>query len=121
VSRVDLREQPPDGQTDEARTVQTIEMDTVADGGTHTTRSVRICRRPRSIAYKQLTVPAPLLGHAGLWTVSDGRIIARHTVALDPSRADRATVRDLLGANSRTTLAAAKDHAEARLAARGPS
>lgn len=111
--------------------VQDLEMDTVtADGSAHTTRSVRICRAPQWIAYKQLVTPKLMSGHSGLWTFTDGPdgpvATARHTVAIDPgavtgvlgagsSLADaRAYVREALGRNSLTTM----EHAAAAAAAR---
>ncbi|WP_329495105.1 aromatase/cyclase [Kitasatospora herbaricolor] len=113
VGRVSLTETVPG--------VQELEMDTVtADGSAHTTRSVRVCRAPEWIAYKQQLTPRLLLGHSGLWTFTDGPdgpvAHARHTVAIDPSAvtgvlgadatlADARTyVRDALGRNSLTTM-----------------
>ncbi|MGW2301899.1 aromatase/cyclase [Streptomyces sp. NPDC001809] len=113
VSRVRMTEDTPG--------IQELEMDTVtADGSAHTTRSVRVCRAPEWIAYKQLRTPRLLTGHSGLWTFSDGPdgpvATARHTVAIDPAAvtevlgagatlADaRQYVRDALGRNSMTTM-----------------
>lgn len=121
VSRVRLTEDVPG--------VQHLEMDTVtADGSAHTTRSVRICRAPSWIAYKQHVLPRLLTGHSGLWTFTDGPdgpvATARHTVAIDPSAVDeivgegatladaRRFVRDALGRNSMTTMTHAAAHAE---------
>lgn len=123
VGRVRLDERQPG--------IQELEMDTVtADGSTHTTGSVRICREPEWIAYKQRVTPRLLLGHSGLWTFTPGRggatATARHTVALDPAAvaevlgpdrtlADaREHVREALGRNSRITLAHATGTATAR-------
>ncbi|GHB08727.1 aromatase/cyclase [Streptomyces thermoviolaceus] len=120
VARVRLDE-PAEG-------VQHLEMDTVtADGSAHTTRSVRICRAPEWIAYKQQRTPRLLAGHAGLWTFArtpDGTAAtARHTVVLDPAcigaelgthatlRDARAHVRELLRRNSAATLRHALEHA----------
>ncbi|MFE9135519.1 aromatase/cyclase [Streptomyces sp. NPDC007355] len=113
VSRVRMTEETPG--------IQELEMDTVTgDGSAHTTRSVRVCRAPEWIAYKQLMTPKLLTGHSGLWTFSDGPegpvATARHTVAIDPAAvtevlgpeatlADaRAYVREALGRNSMTTM-----------------
>ncbi|GAU65812.1 putative aromatase [Streptomyces sp. NBRC 110611] len=121
VARVRLAE-PSEG-------VQELEMDTLtADGAGHTTRSVRVCRAPEWIAYKQLVPPKLLLGHSGLWTFTDGPdgavLSSRHTVLLHPGAvaevlgpdrglADaRDFVRDALGRNSATTMAHAAQHAE---------
>ncbi|MFI7410010.1 aromatase/cyclase [Streptomyces sp. NPDC049627] len=107
--------------TETAPGVQDLRMETAtADGSTHTTHSVRVCRRPEWIAYKQVVTPELLLGHSGLWTFGEGPkgpfATASHTVALNPEAvsrvlgADRTTadarqhVRELLGRNSRTTL-----------------
>jgi aromatase len=100
--------------------VQTMKMQTLGPHGTvHTTRSVRLCFPGERIVYKQTAVPAPLLGHAGEWDIvpaPDGvSVVARHTVALDPSAttADaRARVRAVLGRNSMLTLEHARKHAE---------
>ncbi|MFE0733499.1 aromatase/cyclase [Streptomyces sp. NPDC058855] len=113
VSRVELAEPEPG--------VQWLEMDTrTADGATHTTRSVRVCRTPEWIAYKQRRTPRLLSGHSGEWTftrTAQGPVAhARHTVAIDPAAvtevlgpdatlADaRAHLRTALGDNSLTTL-----------------
>ncbi|MYS20706.1 aromatase [Streptomyces sp. DvalAA-14] len=122
VSRVRLDETVPG--------VQELEMDTVtADGSAHTTRSVRICRDGRWIAYKQHMTPKLLLGHSGLWTFTEAddgagaSVTARHTVVIDPAAvtgvlgegatlaAARSYVRDALGRNSRSTLAHATAYA----------
>ncbi|WP_317621429.1 aromatase/cyclase [Streptomyces sp. CBMA123] len=113
VARVVLAEPAPG--------VQELEMDTVtADGSAHTTRSVRVCREPEWIAYKQLLPPQLLFGHSGLWTFGtgpDGPVAtARHTVAVNPGAVEpvlgagrtvadaREYVREALGRNSLTTL-----------------
>lgn len=120
VARVRLTE-PSEG-------VQDLEMDTVtADGSRHTTRSVRVCRAPEWIAYKQRVTPRLLLGHSGLWTFTGGSdnavLSSRHTVLLNPgavaevlgpdrSLADaRDFVREALGRNSATTMTYAAQHA----------
>ena len=122
VSRVRLGEPTPG--------VQDLEMDTVtSDGSAHTTRSVRICREPEWIAYKQRVAPRLLLGHSGLWSFFEGpegaTVTARHTVAIDADAvaevlgegstlADaRAYLRDALGRNSLATLSHAGAHAGA--------
>ncbi|WP_031086827.1 aromatase/cyclase [Streptomyces sp. NRRL WC-3549] len=114
--------------TEDAPGIQDLEMDTVtADGSRHTTGSVRVCRDPEWIAYKQRVTPALLAGHSGLWTFSDGPdgpvATARHTVALDPDGLEtvlgsgatvadgRAYVREALGRNSLATLTRAAEHA----------
>ncbi|WP_243788665.1 aromatase/cyclase [Saccharopolyspora gloriosae] len=111
--------------------VQQLEMDTTTeDGGTHTTRSYRVCSAPSWIGYKQTVLPALLTGHSGLWTFSEDAgtttMTARHTVAiktdvisdvLGPGRsvADARTfLRSALGANSLTTLTRAAEFAESR-------
>ncbi|MYS89687.1 MULTISPECIES: aromatase/cyclase [Streptomyces] len=123
VTRVVLEEPAPG--------VQHLEMDTAVDGTSHTTRSVRICRQPGWIAYKQRVTPPLLAGHSGEWIFEshpEGTLaVARHTVTLRPeaiprllgpgaSVADaRAHVREALGRNSRATLGhAAAVTAEAR-------
>ncbi|ARZ66344.1 actinorhodin polyketide synthase bifunctional cyclase/dehydratase [Streptomyces albireticuli] len=130
VRRVRLRVDPPG--------VQDMEMETVtADGGAHTTRSVRLCFPDSSIVYKQLVPPALLLGHSGAWEFTpDGAggavAVARHTVAVDPAAVPkvlgegrtlaeaRAYLREALGANSRTTLTHAAAYAGANAAALAP-
>lgn len=116
VARVRLDEPSPG--------IQRLEMDTeTGDGEPHTTSSLRVCRRPEWISYKQQLTPRLLLGHSGLWTVGrddEGRAVlsSRHTVLLDPeavagadgaARAAAATTRDrirqALGHNSAITMA----------------
>ncbi|WP_335972521.1 aromatase/cyclase [Streptomyces sp. CA2R106] len=121
VARVRLTEDTPG--------LQTLEMDTRAkDGSTHTTKSHRVCLAPHRIAYKQVTLPALLALHTGLWTFTDdGNGVAaasRHTVVLRPDAiagvlgpdADVAAARDYvrgaLSANSRATLELARAYAE---------
>ena len=125
VSRVVLREDPPD--------VQDMEMDTVTtDGAVHTTRSIRLCFPAERIVYKQLVPPALLFGHSGEWTFSAGpdgaTATARHTVAINPAAITtvlgtnqtlgdaRDFLRAALGANSRATLAQASCYAHSRAA-----
>ncbi|MFC0098782.1 aromatase/cyclase [Micromonospora marina] len=121
--------------TEEVPGVQTLEMETVtAEGAAHTTRSVRVCRAPELVAYKQLVPPKLLLGHSGTWSFTERSgnavVTARHTVAMNPhavaetlaagtSLADaRAYVRSALGGNSGVTLARAGEFAAARRAGR---
>lgn len=87
--------------------VQELEIEAVdADGEPFTARSIRVCEPGRWIAFKQLTAPAPLLGHSGLWsfepTPAGTHATVRHTVLLDP-----AAVPAAFGA--RTTLAEARE------------
>jgi ribosome-associated toxin RatA of RatAB toxin-antitoxin module len=108
--------------------VQDMEMETTtADGGTHTTRSIRLCFPSDRIVYKQLVTPELLLGHSGSWhlrTGEDGDVAtARHTVVINPDAVQkvlgpgrtladaREFVRSALGANSRTTMAHASAYA----------
>jgi aromatase len=110
--------------------LQVLEMDTRAtDGSTHTTRSFRVCR-PGRIHYKQVTLPPLLSLHTGYWTVEqtgDGvRAASQHTVLINPERiagipgagSSLAEAKEfaqrVLSANSRATLAHAKEHAERR-------
>lgn len=123
VARVRLTEDTPG--------LQTLEMDTRAkDGSTHTTASHRVCLPPHRIAYKQVTLPALLSLHTGLWTFTDsGRGVtaaSRHTVVLNTDaitgvlgpQADVASareyVREALSANSLATLSLGRDYAESR-------
>jgi hypothetical protein len=121
VSRLDLSEDPPN--------VQVMDMDTRRpDGSVHNTCSVRICFPTERIVYKQLITPVSLRVHVGEWMFDqagdDVVVTARHTVTLDPSgiamafgaatglERARATVRERIGGNSRTTLARARSYAE---------
>lgn len=123
VTRVVL-EEPAQG-------VQHLEMDTLVDGAEHTTRSVRVCRAPGWIAYKQRITPPLLAGHSGEWFFephTDGTLAtACHTVTLRPEAIPsllgpgatvaeaQAHVREALGRNSRATLGhAASAAAKAR-------
>ncbi|MFK4864408.1 aromatase/cyclase [Streptomyces sp. CSMPJR101] len=109
--------------------LQVLEMDTRAkDGSTHTTKSYRVTFPYRAIAYKQVTLPALMTLHTGLWTFEEyPRGVAatsQHTVVLNPDNIQRilgsdATVEDAreyvqgaLSTNSRATLGHARDHAE---------
>jgi aromatase len=101
--------------------VQDMIMDTrSSDGAVHTTRSIRVGLPDRSIAYKQTTVPKPLLGHSGVWEFVDGATGATmrswHTVLIDPAAAEELLgpgvaleeaarrVRRALGSNSMITM-----------------
>lgn len=117
--------------TEEARGLQTLEMDTRAkDGSTHTTVSHRVCLAPRTIAYKQVTLPALLSLHTGYWTFTPRgagcTASSQHTVMINRERiasvlgAD-ATVADAkeyvhsaLSTNSLATLGHARDYAQGR-------
>ncbi|WP_216586286.1 aromatase/cyclase [Streptomyces brasiliscabiei] len=111
--------------------LQVLEMDTRAkDGSTHTTKSYRVAFPHRKIAYKQVTLPALMTLHTGIWTFTENdggvRATSQHTVVLNTANiakilGDEATVADAreyvrsaLSTNSRATLGHAKDHAERR-------
>jgi len=121
VARVRLAEDTPG--------IQVLEMDTLtADGGTHTTSSVRVCIARERIVYKQTRTPELMSAHTGEWRFEpDGDttvVTSRHTVELVPTAVEkvlgagatiedaRGFVRSALGHNSSTTLLAAKNHAE---------
>uniref|UniRef100_UPI00278C7677 aromatase/cyclase n=1 Tax=Streptomyces sp. KL118A TaxID=3045153 RepID=UPI00278C7677 len=110
--------------------LQSLEMDTRAkDGSTHTTKSYRVCFPHHKIAYKQVTLPALMTLHTGVWTFTEGAdgvttATSQHTVVLntaniaavlgaDATVADaRQYVQGALSANSRATLGHARDYAE---------
>ncbi|MDI3423685.1 aromatase/cyclase [Streptomyces luteolus] len=116
--------------TEDTPGLQELEMDTRAkDGSTHTTKSYRVAFEHHRIAYKQVTLPALMTLHTGVWTfeeTEDGNSTAssQHTVTLntdniakilgpDATVADaRAYVHTALSTNSRATLGHAKTHAE---------
>ncbi|XMA39271.1 aromatase/cyclase [Streptomyces albogriseolus] len=117
--------------TEDTPGLQTLEMDTRAkDGSTHTTKSYRVTFPHHRIAYKQVTLPALMTLHTGLWTFTENEsgvtATSQHTVTLDTENiarvlgpdatvADaRAYVQGALSANSLATLGHAKDHAEKR-------
>jgi aromatase len=121
VARVRLTEDTP--------SLQTLEMDTRAkDGSTHTTKSYRVTFPHRGIAYKQVTLPALMTLHTGVWTFEDDGddVLAssQHTVVLNTDNiskvlgpdADIAQARDYvrtaLSTNSTATLGHAKTYAE---------
>ncbi|MFE7139264.1 aromatase/cyclase [Streptomyces sp. NPDC057644] len=109
--------------------LQLLEMDTRAvDGSTHTTTSVRVCRAPDRIHYKQTQLPALMTLHTGQWRFEedgDGVLAtSQHTVSINEANIAavlgpdatlddaRAMVRKALGTNSLSTLAHAKAHVE---------
>ncbi|MEU8560255.1 aromatase/cyclase [Streptomyces cyaneofuscatus] len=112
--------------------VQLLEMDTRAkDGSTHTTASYRVCFPHSRIAYKQVTLPALMALHTGVWTFedeADGDVLAtsQHTVVLNTANIARvlgpdagvaearAYVHTALSTNSLATLGHAKAYAEER-------
>ncbi|MET8278911.1 aromatase/cyclase [Micromonospora sp. NPDC005174] len=121
VARVTLTEDTPG--------LQVLEMDTRArDGSTHTTKSYRVTLPYHRIAYKQVTLPALMTLHTGVWTFTDDdqgvTATSQHTVVLNPAAIARVLgedatvddartyVREALSANSRATLGHAKDYAE---------
>ena len=123
VARVDLQEKTPG--------LQILEMDTRGkDGSTHTTKSVRVCFPHHKIAYKQVTLPALMSLHNGYWQLEadgDGVLAtSHHTVVINTANIPavlgdaagvaqaRELVKNSLSTNSRTTLAHAKQYAEAR-------
>lgn len=123
VARVRLTEDTPG--------LQTLEMDTRAkDGSTHTTKSYRVTFPHHKIAYKQVTLPALMALHTGIWTFKENdegvAASSQHTVVLNTDNitkilgpdADVAQARDYvrtaLSTNSTATLNHAKDYAEKR-------
>ncbi|GHF02184.1 actinorhodin polyketide synthase bifunctional cyclase/dehydratase [Streptomyces spiralis] len=116
--------------TEDTPGLQELQMDTRAkDGSTHTTKSYRVAIGHHRIAYKQVTLPALMTLHTGVWTfkdTDDGAAVAssQHTVTLNTDNIARilgpeATVADArayvhgaLSTNSLATLGHAKDHAE---------
>ncbi|MDQ1050675.1 aromatase [Streptomyces sp. V4I2] len=128
VAGLDVETTPADAATAGAE-VQTMDMETsAADGSTHLTQSVRLCFTDERIVYKQTTPPRGLLAHSGEWLFSSRpegtRVTAWHTVALDPTAVESVfgpgttlaealrKARDIIGANSRGTLRAARSHLE---------
>ncbi|HEY5834817.1 aromatase/cyclase [Streptomyces sp.] len=121
VAKVSLQEETPG--------LQLLEMETRArDGSTHTTASYRVAFPHHRIAYKQVTLPALMNLHTGLWTFTEhgGGVTAssQHTVVINTDAITRilgpaATVADArsyvqraLSANSSATLGYAKRYAE---------
>lgn len=120
--------------TEDAPGIQVMSMDTrTPDGSSHTTESIRVGFPDSLIVYKQTTVPALMTAHTGFWRLDerpDGVVaVAGHTVVIKPEAIEavlgagktvadaRDYIRRALGANSSTTLRAARDHVEARTAA----
>ncbi|MET8829873.1 aromatase/cyclase [Streptomyces sp. NPDC004610] len=117
--------------TEDTSGLQTLEMDTHAkDGTTHTTRSYRVTFPHERIVYKQVTLPALLTLHTGIWTFEESATgttaSSQHTVTLntatiaavlgaDATVADaREYVHSALSTNSLATLGHARTYAEAR-------
>lgn len=115
--------------TEDTPGLQVLEMDTRAkDGSTHTTKSYRVTFPHHRIAYKQITLPALLTLHTGIWTfdeTTDGTVASsQHTVTLNTGNiaavlgpdatADdaRKYVHSALSTNSLATLGHAKAYAE---------
>jgi aromatase len=116
--------------TEDTPGLQELEMDTRAeDGSTHTTKSYRVVLGHHRIAYKQVTLPALMTLHTGVWTFeetedSGATASSQHTVTLnteniarilgpEATAADaRAYVQSALSTNSLATLGHAKAHAE---------
>ncbi|WP_046729403.1 aromatase/cyclase [Streptomyces humi] len=122
--------------TEDTPGLQTLEMDTRAkDGSTHTTKSYRVTFPHHRIAYKQVTLPALLTLHTGVWTfeeTGDGTVASsQHTVSLNTDNiaavlGPEATVADArtyvhtaLSTNSLATLGHAKAYAETLAGERG--
>lgn len=129
VASVSLREDSPN--------VQLLSMTTTAPDGTeHDTTSVRVCFPIDRIVYKQLHTPRLLREHLGRWefrsTDTGVSVVSHHTVLIDESAIEpvlgegatpaqaEAFVRRALGANSRATLARAKEHVESARNGRKP-
>lgn len=127
VARVELTEPMPG--------VQRMAMDTtIADGSTHTTESIRVCRPFTTIAYKQLRTPALMSVHAGRWDFTPdagGAVVtSTHSVVLIPEAVPRvlgagATFQDArdfvgqaLSRNSTATIRHADEYGRGRLGAR---
>ncbi|MEU0154732.1 aromatase/cyclase [Micromonospora fulviviridis] len=115
--------------TEETPGLQTLEMDTRArDGSTHRTKSYRVTFPRQRIAYKQVTLPALMSVHTGIWTFAENdegvAASSQHTVVLNPDNITRILgpdagveearnyVRNALSTNSRATLDYARAHAE---------
>jgi aromatase len=119
--------------TEDTSGLQVLEMDTRAkDGSTHTTKSYRVTFPSHRIAYKQVTLPALMTLHTGVWTFTDdgtggATASSQHTVVLNPQAIPRilgpdATVADAreyvhsaLSTNSLATLGHARAYAESRV------
>ncbi|MEU1433721.1 aromatase/cyclase [Streptomyces sp. NPDC005786] len=122
--------------TEDTPGLQALEMDTRAkDGSTHTTKSYRVTFPHHRIAYKQVTLPALLTLHTGIWTfeeTADGTVASsQHTVTLNTRNiaavlGPEATAEDArkyvhtaLSTNSLATLGHAKAYAEGLAGERG--
>ncbi|MCT2588458.1 aromatase/cyclase [Streptomyces sp. N2-109] len=113
--------------------LQLLEMDTRAkDGSVHTTKSWRVTFPHHKIAYKQVTLPALMSLHTGIWTFTQERgpqgpstlASSQHTVTLNTANIEavlgpqatpadaRSYVHTALSTNSRATLEHARNHAE---------
>jgi aromatase len=121
VARVVLTEDEPG--------LQTLEMDTqTKDGSTHTTKSVRVCFPNGKIVYKQITLPALLDLHTGVWQITENHagvaVSSEHTVVINKGNIEKVLgpdadvpqardfVRTALSGNSMATLQHAKEYAE---------
>ncbi|GAA1834465.1 SRPBCC family protein [Luedemannella flava] len=115
--------------TEDVPGLQTLEMDTrTKDGSTHRTKSYRVTFPHQRIAYKQITLPALMTVHTGVWTFTENEAgvaaSSQHTVVLNPDNIAgvlgpaagipqaRTYVQNALSTNSRATLGYAKDYAE---------
>ncbi|WP_329402079.1 aromatase/cyclase [Streptomyces melanogenes] len=117
--------------TEDTPGLQTLEMDTRAkDGSVHTTKSYRVTFPHHKIAYKQVTLPALMTLHTGIWTFEETpegtAASSQHTVTLNTDNIAKilgpeATVADAreyvhtaLSTNSTATLNHAKTYAESK-------
>ncbi|MGP2438565.1 aromatase/cyclase [Streptomyces sp. JW3] len=116
--------------TEDVPNIQFFDMDTQGpDGSTHSVRSVRICRPPHLIVYKQITLPTMLDAHTGHWRFTETRegvvVEARHTSTIKRSALSqfggattideaRRYLRRLLSGHSMINLRLAKTFAEER-------
>lgn len=115
--------------TEDAPGLQTLEMDTRArDGSTHRTKSYRVTFPHQRIVYKQVTLPALMTVHTGIWTFTENEqgvaASSQHTVVLNSDNITRVLgpdagvseareyVRGALSTNSRATLDHARAYAE---------
>ena len=89
-----------------------------------------MCFPHNKIAYKQVTLPALLTLHTGIWTFEENNggcsATSQHTVTIEPGKITdilgdgktvsdaRAYVQSALSGNSSATLGHAKDYAESR-------
>jgi aromatase len=123
VAEVTMREDTPG--------LQLLELVTHSKGGgTHTTKSVRVCFPYTRIVYKQIEVPPLMTMHTGRWTLAEGAtgvtVTSQHTVVINQPNITkllgaqatvddaRRFVRNALGGNSMTTMQHAKEYAESR-------